>query len=104
MWDNDSFKVGVVQDTVEETYLFTLNSDFAVDASKVGNIMRYSNHANDIQSNSLAKVISFVDGEQIIWLFANKRIDIGQEILFNYNISKNFKWIQNYNNKYNTPN
>lgn len=98
----DSENRGIVQDIIEETYLFTLNSRYVVDASKVGNIMRYANHASGQHINAFPKIIAFVQGGQAIGLYANKRIEIGQEILFDYNFQKNFEWLKVYHTKYKT--
>ena len=96
----DSEKRGVVQDIIEETYLFTLNTEHVVDASKAGNIMRYSNHGIQGHCNAVPKIIKFVNGTQAIGLYAIKQIDTGQEILFDYNIRKDFSWLKDYKDKY----
>ena len=98
----DSENRGIVQDIIEETYLFTLNSRYVVDASKVGNITRYANHGSGQHINAYPKIIAFVQGGQAIGLYANKRIEIGQEILFDYNFQKNFEWLKLYHKKYRT--
>jgi SET domain-containing protein len=36
---------GTIQDEIEETYLFNLDEFYCMDASRIGNLMRYSNHA-----------------------------------------------------------
>lgn len=98
--ESDSENKGVIQDIIEETYLFTLNTEQVVDASKTGNIMRYSNHGLNQHCNAVPKIIKFVNGNQAIGLYATKHIDIGQEILFDYNIRKNFSWLNMYTSKY----
>lgn len=98
--DADSENRGIVQDAIEETYLFNLNDRYVVDASKVGNIMRYSNHASGPLMNATPRVITYVKGDQKVGLYASKRIEIGQEILFDYNFNKEFKWIESYKEKY----
>ena len=96
----DSYNSGVVQDAVEETYLFTLNSELTIDATKVGNVMRYANHSSPEYINWIANIITFINGGQAIALYACRIIEAGDEILFNYNFNKNFKWIQQYNDKF----
>jgi SET domain-containing protein len=98
--ENDSENRGVVQDVIEETYLFTLNNRYVIDASKVGNIMRYSNHGSGNHTNAVPKIITYVEGNQTIGLYATKRINIGQEILFDYNFAKDFDWLKDYQHKY----
>ena len=100
--ENDSENRGVVQDVIEETYLFTLNTRYVVDASKVGNIMRYSNHGSGQHINAIPKIITYVQGNQAIGLYATKRIEVGQEILFDYNFAKNFDWMKEYHEKFRT--
>lgn len=98
--DADSENRGIIQDAIEETYLFNLNSQYVVDASKVGNIMRYSNHASGAHVNAVPKVITYVRGDQMVGLYATRRIEIGQEILFDYNFKKDFEWLKAYKEKY----
>mmetsp|Transcript_27157 Transcript_27157/g.27032 ORF Transcript_27157/g.27032 Transcript_27157/m.27032 type:complete len:146 (+) Transcript_27157:1284-1721(+) len=98
--DRDSEDRGIIQDAIEETYLFTLNSKYAVDASKVGNIMRYANHSVGPFINANPKVITYVNGDQKVGLYSTRRIEIGQEILFDYNFKKEFKWIEEYKKKF----
>ena len=50
----------------------------------------------------IQKIIAFVQGGQAIGLYANKRIEIGQEILFDYNLQKRFDWLIEYCKKYRT--
>ncbi|ORZ32738.1 histone methyltransferase [Catenaria anguillulae PL171] len=63
------------------SYLFRLDDERVVDATKCGNYARFINHSCD--PNSLAKNI-IADGEKKIVIYAGKRIEIGQEITYDY--------------------
>ena len=83
--DDDGDNRGTIQDEKEETYVFTLDKEFVIDAWRVGNLMRYSNHSENEMTNSEPKIVFTNSSYYIIILIASKTIFPGQEILFNYN-------------------
>ncbi|KAJ1517472.1 Histone-lysine N-methyltransferase setd1b [Coelomomyces lativittatus] len=66
---------------IGSSYLFRLDDDRVVDATKCGNFARFINHSCD--PNCTAKIIS-LDNEKKIVIYAAKRIDIGDEITYDY--------------------
>ena len=89
---------GLFYDIRGVTYLFTLNDEFMIDALNYGNKLRLANHGAHGQENAHAKVI-FVAGDSRIGLYASRNIDAGSEILFDYHMKRQFKWVKEYNDR-----
>jgi SET domain-containing protein len=66
---------------IGSSYLFRLDEDAILDATKIGNLARFINHCCDPTCN--AKVIN-VDGVKKIVIYAKEGIDEGQEITYDY--------------------
>ncbi|CAN4113929.1 unnamed protein product [Withania somnifera] len=66
---------------IGSSYLFRLDDDYVVDATKRGGIARFINHS--CEPNCYTKVIS-VDGEKKIFIYAKRPIAAGEEISYNY--------------------
>ncbi|KAI8924972.1 histone methyltransferase, partial [Entophlyctis helioformis] len=66
---------------IGSSYLFRIDEDTIIDATKKGNLARFINHACD--PNCSAKVIS-VDGTKRIVIYANREIDEGEELTYDY--------------------
>lgn len=66
---------------IGSSYLFRLDDDFVVDATKRGGLARFINHS--CEPNCYTKVIT-VDGQKKIFIYAKRRIYAGEEITYNY--------------------
>ncbi|TVY64241.1 Histone-lysine N-methyltransferase EZH2, partial [Lachnellula suecica] len=76
---------GIIYDRKYLSFLFDLNSDWAIDAARLGNKTRFINHADNEKDglNCEAKIL-FVNGEHRIKFQALCNIKEGEELLFNY--------------------
>ena len=63
------------------SYLFRMDEDNVIDATRKGNVARFINHACD--PNCTAKIIT-LDGEKRIVIYAQRRIEPGDEITYDY--------------------
>ncbi|KAF7978752.1 hypothetical protein HWV62_44772 [Athelia sp. TMB] len=66
---------------IGSSYLFRIDEDLVVDATKKGNLGRLINHACD--PNCTAKIIT-INGEKKIVIYAKRDIELGDEILYDY--------------------
>jgi len=65
----------------ERSFLFKLNEDLEIDASKMGNIMRFVNHSK--RPNCFAEVM-LVNGSHRIGVYAKLNINASDELFFDY--------------------
>ncbi|KAJ3211455.1 hypothetical protein HDU82_005813 [Entophlyctis luteolus] len=66
---------------IGSSYLFRIDDDNIIDATKSGNLARFINHCCDPNCN--AKIIT-VDGQKKIVIYANKPVAEGEEITYDY--------------------
>ncbi|KAJ3693076.1 hypothetical protein LUZ60_012171 [Juncus effusus] len=66
---------------IGSSYLFRLDDDFVVDATKSGGLARFINHS--CEPNCYTKVIT-VDGQKKIFIYAKRHIKAGEELTYNY--------------------
>jgi histone-lysine N-methyltransferase EZH2 len=72
---------GRIYDKVDSSYLFNLNQETAIDATRIGNKTKFINH--DSNPNCEPKVL-LVKGEHKVAFFAKEKMHAGQELTFNY--------------------
>ncbi|KAM0684745.1 hypothetical protein MDAP_000520 [Mitosporidium daphniae] len=76
---------GFVYDQRKLSFLFNLNKDFVIDATKKGGLVRFANHSTC--PNAIAKAMNVL-GILRIGIYARANIDAGDEITFDYKYEK----------------
>ncbi|GMF27344.1 unnamed protein product [Phytophthora lilii] len=93
--DREAERRGAIYDRKAVSYLFGVNSDYVVDAARMGNKAKFANHRAKEVANLDVRIISS-NGEDRIGLFARESIEVGAELFFDYGYTHDSapKWSQ----------
>ncbi|RKP20399.1 SET domain-containing protein [Rozella allomycis CSF55] len=75
---------------IGSSYLFRVDDELVVDATKKGNLARFINHSCD--PNCVAKIITIENQKKIVF-YAKKAIQVGEEITYDYKFPREEKKI-----------
>jgi hypothetical protein len=75
---------GAVYEFQKLSYIFDLNRDQTIDSQRMGNKIRFINHAADSALRNVYPRIMLCNLAHRIGMFAHRNIKIGEELFFNY--------------------
>lgn len=93
--DDEAERRGSIYDVMAISFLFDVNCDEVVDATRKGNKSKFANHKALVAANCEAKIL-LVNGEHRIALYARDDIAVGEELFFDYGYTHETapKWSQ----------
>ena len=97
--DAESVRRGIIYDSQEHSYIFSLNQEHCIDAIVMGNKMRFANHRSGGEDNCFARNMR-VMGNICVALYAKRDIEAGSELFFDYQYQKGevkYSWFVKYN-------
>lgn len=74
------------------SYLFDVNLDTVIDATRKGNVSRFINHSRE--SANCEPHVKYVNGDYRIAFYALRDLEYGEELLFDYKYDKWPEWMQ----------
>lgn len=80
-----------VYDERRHSFLFDLNKQLDVDSYRKGNKLRFANCPTAAKKANLRSQVMMVNGDHRICMYASRDIDAGEELILNYNWSKQIK-------------
>ena len=96
--DPEALRRGIMYDSQEHSYIFSLTSEESLDAMLAGNKMRFANHRSGGEENCFGKTLR-VMGNTCVALYAKVDIPKGSELFFDYQYQKGevkYTWFINY--------
>ena len=101
----ESNRRGNLADIIEENYLYSVDEKRNIDAKHIGSKMKFANNSFGQMANCMPKVIrSHATGQPRICLYADRDIEAGEELFFDYGFSeekkKELSWMGDFMRKY----
>ena len=96
--DSEAERRGTLYDSKEHSYIFSLTSEQSLDATILGNKLRYANHRAKGEENCYARNVR-VQGNTVVILLAKRDIKYGEELFFDYGYSPDkvkYSWFVQY--------
>lgn len=77
-------RIGHLYDAKDHTFFFDVTQSLVVDGGMLGMKVKYVNHTHDeLKENAVSRCVR-VRGVAHIGLFAKRRVEVGEEFMFNY--------------------
>ena len=92
---------GKIYDKLKCSFLFELNKEYVIDATRKGNKLKYANHSHKHANMSPRVVIH--NGDHYVHMYAIRDIERGEELCFDYGYGTDGygnKWARKATNKY----
>jgi len=96
--DSEAERRGTLYDSKEHSYIFSLTPEQSLDATILGNKLRYANHRAKGEENCYARNVR-VQGNTVVILLAKRDIKYGEELFFDYGYSPDkvkYAWFVQY--------